>query len=666
MTAYPRGVLGVYLLGLAACLATAAPPAPPASAPAPPASVVVPAEVLADLGRAIDAFLNGQYDASEERFKALLADPAAADYRVAFRYYLGLIDLDRGLARSKEASDARGAGNAQAYAAKAGEARAYFEQALAQFEALTIEDPQGKVVSAALLLGIAQLARADPEVKQTALRLALHAEDTLNQYVQSAEGANDRYGYFYLAAARYRLADEYSVPPNRDRARFTDAVRRARESLTKARQLADADFERGTLDENGRGYFQTVLTYYDGLLDTLVPDYAAARERFSQVRTSQFVQEKSDLQKNADDILRKLETARFAPAAAQPVAVPGLGPLLFEGHVRMGQAFDSNVILLGKETILPRGFTRKDDYQFGLMAEFNLRRVFQKEELRFGESLEFGFGAATENLWQPNIPQFDINRYPGRAWVNFQLVPDLYLGVQYEYAYTQLGHRAFISSQRVTPVVSKVWRRAADQPAWGQTDLYFSTEDRDYFDRLADFRLNRDGTYQATGVRQTLNLWQARDLPWMQHDLQRASPLTQELFGNRWLNFYAGYEYRSERTVGTEFDNVAHSVLWGFDVPLPHRFGLEVGGEFAWADYLNPSLFDFGRRDRADFAQRYGCALVYTLVARGEQKDWRTLDIKLRGGVDLTFQNSNVTDRLGEHIYEYDRALYGIVLDVSF
>ena len=57
---------------------------------------------------------------------------------------------------------------------------------------------------------------------------------------------------------------------------------------------------------------------------------------------------------------------------------------------------------------------------------------------------------------------------------------------------------------------------------------------------------------------------------------------------------------------------------------------------------------------------------VYTIVARGENPTLRTLNVRLRTGVEMSFQNSNIWDRLGEDIYEYNRTVYGMRLEVDF
>src|SRR5206468_653280 len=83
--------------------------------------------------------------------------------------------------------------------------------------------------------------------------------------------------------------------------------------------------------------------------------------------------------------------------------------------------------------------------------------------------------------------EFDINQNVGRAYVNWEAIRDLYLGLEYDYSYTQLGHKPFISSNRATPVISKTWRGAPSETepqgeTRARTDIYYSYDDRNYLD----------------------------------------------------------------------------------------------------------------------------------------------------------------------------------------
>lgn len=666
MNTYPGGKCLVVIVVLAA-LAHLVSPVAAQDSPASQPATQPGAAGFVDLSRAIKAYLDEDRDTAAEIFKRLLVADPAAEYRVTCHYYLGLIALEHGLEHSSAAQAAVAQQAHDTAAQEADQAREQFLKAQADFaQVVSLADPSVEMVQAALLLGIAQLASDYPGAsKQVAVELAARAEETLRRYVTETEpGAMDRYGQFYLAVARYRLADAYRGQLARSR-EYVQNLKDAAENLTRALELAAAERDRGQLSPTEYDNFGIVITYYEGLLAILRRDNAVARSRFTEVteRTPG-----TDLAQNARTIIDKLDEVEIVnPLPIQlPVPAP-IGPWEIEGRIRIGNWYDTNVILLGKDTALPQGYDRKDDYRFELSADINISRYISKSEAPWvGESLTVGMGGGTSNGWQPNIPQFDVNRYPGRAYVNWQPVPDLYLGLQYEYSYTQLGHEPFISSQRVTPVISKTWRSADGKSTdLGHTDLYYSHDDRNYMDKLTDFRLNRDGVYQAAGVQHTFHFVQARDLPYMTayfdtHERER------QLFGEDWLKFYIGGEGRDERTVGTEFDLGGGSLVWGLDVPLPYRLAFGLDGEFTWLNYTEPSIFDYSRKKRVDFLQRYNFGIIYTFVARGENKNMRTLSVKLRTGIELTFQNSNIWDRLGEDIYEYNRAIYGAQLEIGF
>ena len=659
---------------LLACLLGASPLAAvaqdqPSTAPAVQGQPVPePNAALVDLNRAIKAYAEEDRQTASAIFERLLQADPTAEYRVTCHYYLGLIGLERGLDHSAAAQAARTQPTPEAAAAEATKAAEQFEQAQQHFEeVIKRADPTAEIVSAALLLGVAQLASDYEGAGARAFDLAKRAEATLDRYVgQTEEGARNRYGQFYLAVARYRLADEYRKQPGRSR-EYADSLSAAAESLERARELAEADLAAGRLTPAAHDDFCTVATYYGALLAILRRDNAGARTLFTDVSTRAAG---TDLAKNAEAIVNKLdEVETTSPMPIQlPVPKP-IGPLELEGRLRAGNWYDSNVILLGKDTARPRGYKQSADYQVGVTADFNLSRYIPKTEAPWvGESLTVGVGGGAAATWQPNISPFDVNRYPARTYVNWQPVRDLYLGLQYEYSYTQLGHKPFISSQRLTPVISKAWSTTGKDQArveLGRTDFYYTHDERNYLDRLADFRLNRDGVYQSLGVQHTFNLAQAKDLPYLR-DYFNSHEREARLFGERWLNCYLGFEYRDEQTVGTEFDARGNSLLWGLTVPLPYRLAFELNSEFTWMDYTGASIFDYERKERSDFMQRYDFGLTYTFVARGEDPNLRTLEVRLRTGVEMTFQNSNIWTRMGEDIYEYDRAVYGVQLEVDF
>ena len=651
-------------------------------------------EPLLKLNQALDAYVASEYDIASKAFEEILQDPAASEYQITCHYYLGLIALQRGVSASGAAQSAKVAATEaektkdaaelarqrELLQLKGEEALTYFNAAQDHLQVVvTPEDPALRVVDAALLLGIARLARdvgpeAEPgasaeareKISERAIALATHAVTTLSDYVKTDTGARDAYGYFYLGVAQYRLTDEYSR-----RGKFYDAVKRAenlnlaRANFEHAAELARAE----TGGETRRGvtpqYFDAVVTYYRALLDTVAgpQEYLAARTLFNDVKEM----DKGPVGRNAEDLSAQLDQvlAAYPPALRLPVPAP-IGPLEFDGRVRIGNWYDSDVILLGINTPLPRGYSRQDDYTFGLDTDFNISRYISKTEAPWVlESLTVGVGGSVANMWHPNITQFDVNRYAGRAYLNWQVIPDLYVGLQYEGSYTQLGHAPYLASQRLTPVISKIWRGTTGKET-GRTDLYYTLDNRSYQYELTDWRFNQTGVYQSAGLVQTFNLVPATELPYMTGYFASHPRERQFLGENDWLKFHIGGEGRDEPTVGTEWALAGGSLTCGMHVPLPYRFAFDVDGEFTWLPYYYASVFDYTRETQFVSLQRYNFGLTYTFVARGEYAAMPTLDVKLRTGVELTFQDSNVMDRLGGEIYSYNRGIYGAALEVGF
>lgn len=651
-----------------------------------------PDRVLIKLNAAIEAYL-ARPDEAEVLFQELLGDPAAAEYHVSCHYYLGLIALKRGLAASdraltseeefdrvstsletlppaeQESARQRLAELETELREQATMAQSEYERARDQLSrVVATEDQRAEVVSAALLLGIAQLAvRAPEHGPRTALELAQDAEETLRRYV-AGPGATDRYGWFYLAVTQYRLADEHDR--RNDAPALLANIRSARENLLRARDIARDEFEQ---DQATLAYFEAVTAYYDALLEILADDYSQARRRFADVLGSSSDRVRgSQLAKNAERIQNKLEEAEIQWPAPIELPVPApIGPFEFEARIITGFAYDTNVVLLGGDALLPFNLDDESDFQLTTGVDLDISRHFKKKELgALGESLTLGVGGGMQHLWNCEITEFDVNRYPARSWINWQPVRDVYLGLQYEYSYTQLGHDPFISSQRITPVLSKFWRGPAAEPGGygrelGRTVVYYTHDERNYLDILDDRRLNRDGQYTALGAQQQFNILQARELPYLV-SYYASHPREAELLGYEWLAFRLGYEYRDEDTVGSEFDMRGHTLVFGLDVPLPLRLSFNFGGEWSWDRYTSPSIFDYEGKKRRDFTQRYDFGFTYAIVARGENESMRTLDVKLRAGVETTFQDSNIWNRLGEDIYSYDRAVYGAQLEVRF
>ncbi len=674
---------------IVAMLATAACVEPLSAQP----SNAEPAEsTLLQLNRGIYLYLDRDLEGAREVFREIRTSDAESPLAVTSTYYLGLIALEEGLRNSTIATDAalnrdeaaakretavtqaalREANEEfaaqQRIASEAAEAASErFDEARQLFSEIYGRDVdrETQMVTAALLLGIAQLASDAGKPAREALLLSQQAEEVLLRYcTQTDIGATDRFGYFYLAVAQYRLVGLYRDVGQGGAGGA--ALANAERNLAKARELALADAEAGRIEEENGREFETVVVYYEALVSLLKRDFRDSAAKLSLV-VDRLPPNK--LRINAQAILERINVIETTSPNPLTLPVPEpIGPWEITGRLSIGNNYDTNVILLGRDTALPLAFQKNDDYQFMLEFDADVSRYWDELSSPIGgRSLIMGLGGGTTNFWQPEISEFDLNQYRGRAFVNWQAFTDLYLGVDYEYSYTQLGHEPFISSNRITPSVSYQWRRTPGNPdsrQVGRTDVYYVFDDRNYLEVLDERALDRDGTYQIIGLQHTFYIQQARDL-WNNYyagDGAAEAPY----FGDDWLRARLGYAYRDERTRGTEFDLRGHSILWGAYVPLPRRFGLELEGEFAWSDYSGGSIFDYEGKERFEFLHRYELGVLYWIKRRGEDPLLRTLEVMVRGGVELVIQDANIWNRLGEDIYEYTRAIYGVRLEVGF
>lgn len=629
------------------------PPSAPEAAPAQDAPTDAPAEppamtgdAVVDLNEGLRLFLTEDYAGA----RAILEDLRSRDpQNTACLYFLGLIYLEDGLGLAR--MQGRGA-----------EARAAFERARNMLEAVSrSEDASLIPVESAVDLGIAQLASDDPNKPSEETRtLSARAAETLERYVSETEiGKTDRYGHFFLGVARYRLS-----------ARRPGAeLERAASAFDEALRLAEVEQKAGELKPEDFAKFDNSILYYKALLDLssrrLKPGLDKLRLVSDRARETQ-----TQLAANADELIPSVEE-EMKRSVEPGITLPSpVGPLRFEGSLTIGNVYDSNVILLGRDTALPRGIVKKGDYRLGLEASFDVSRVMTRDrEGIVGESLTLGVGGTTFNFWQPSIGEFDINDYSGRAYVNWEPVRDLFVGLLYDYRYTMLGHDPFISSNRLTTVVTKQWRAPGDPDGdvRARSEAFYSYDYRDYKDVLSDVRFDRDGRYQSIGVNQSFALWKARDL-WPNYYSAKAPGGGARDFadGDRWAEVRIGYQYRDERTHGDEFDLYGHSLLAGAAIPLPWRLLFDFGLDLTWDNYTHPSLLDYERKERFDLIQTYRFGLTRTIIGRGEYAPMPSLDIKVRGNIDLQYQDSNIWNRLGEDVYEFNRFIYGITLQIRF
>ena len=327
---------------------------------------------------------------------------------------------------------------------------------------------------------------------------------------------------------------------------------------------------------------------------------------------------------------------------------------------------DTNVVLLGERTDLPRGISDPED--FGFSAGGAIEYTWD-----FAEGLTLGFQGRVAELWNADIHEFDQQTYGASVAIQYEVAPEgdvagpVYLALQYDFDYTLLGRDDFLESHAVTPSLRALWagRRA-------QADLFVSYQLRDYFEPLYDRRFDRDGNYFTIGV---LHQYQAIEMttlyeawgyqPW---GFPGDDALAQDdpNYPNRYLTTYIGLSYAWDATVGDEFDRKAAALWAGVGLPLPWGLQLDASARFDWEDYTQPSLIDFHRRTRRDFVQEYGLSLSRTFVlSAGEylNRYTPTMDrtlLTVSAFASWTEDDSNVVDRLGQAIFSYERTVFGL------
>ncbi len=340
--------------------------------------------------------------------------------------------------------------------------------------------------------------------------------------------------------------------------------------------------------------------------------------------------------------------------------------------VEMGAHRDTNVVLLGDRTDLPRGISDERDYGFTLGTAIDYT-------LTLSDRWTLGLQGRVTQLWHADVNEFDEQRYGGSVAFQYELKRQegdfgpVQLRLQYDYDYTLLGRAAFLESHRVIPNLRVFWanRRA-------ESNLSFRYEARDYREPLFDKRFDRDGNYFAFAANQSYKIldmaavyrekglepWGHRnDDYWIQEDPD---------YPARFLTPFIGFEYSWDSTQGDEFDLTAYALRGGVLVPLPWGIDMDASFDFEWQDYNHGSLVDFHRRPRRDFVQRYGVGLSRTFVLRGGEAINRfrpAMDrvlMTVRAHASFTDDDSNVLDRRGSAIFEYNRTIFGLSVAFAF
>lgn len=623
------------------------------------------AAVAIKLARAIESYALRDFPRATEQFEAVLQispqEPGAL-------WYLGLLKLDAGLEARRAAESAPDPG-ARAQLLDEGErafeqARDYLESLL-RLDSATPSVQQVRPIEAGLVLAIARLAENDEDRFR---QLTSQAISTLETYDQQTQG-KDYLAKFFLGIAHWRLGlyEERDLATQQAEkqlaAQYFDETERL---IGRVAPPTSAPSGEGAQHAIELTAIRLYVMYYRGIQALDAEDRARGIEMLRQVEEeAAAIPDLYQLRIDAGLLVQKAqETATGGPRPISFFSRP-FGPIEFRANLQLGMGYDSNAILLGDDTALPRRIVKQDDWFANTDSSFELTRRFTKTEDNFGlgESLTLGISGDMSHRWHPSIREFDLNQYRGRAFLAWEPVTDIFAYFEYLYSYTMLGHKPFISSNGGFVGLTKRWSDAARGSFGTRSDIYYGYEWRNYLDELFDFRLDRDGAYQLIGLRQSFDLWRADEL-WP--DYYANAPEREKNDARRFANVFFGYEFREERTQGKEFDLGGHSALAGIEVPLPWRLSAGYQVRLNWDNYSARSLFDFTGDERFDFRQVHGVVLTYIILGRGEKKDFESLEIRLRGFAELVFQDSNVTDARSQDVYSYDRGQYGLALQISF
>jgi hypothetical protein len=407
----------------------------------------------------------------------------------------------------------------------------------------------------------------------------------------------------------------------------------------------------------------------------------------------------------------KLDTGENYPDGADKSAGRGLIPQIAEKHIpaienalkgpgpaedlfinwESGFAYDSNVILLGHDTHLPANIGRKDDVRFGTGINLGYTLDLAKISPSLDRWTVGVLGRASSN-WHGDIHEFNEQNYGGSVALQYRMLDakpsgswmqgPLYASMQYDYDHFLLGNNGYLHLNRVSPQFTYY---SFDQHA--ASSFGFHYEDRSYSERLTSDKFRRDGNYFAFDASQSVDLVDMTALykqigwePWgLEYDptdptsYDPNNPKEDTTGYQRALRPYLGFEYGWDSTRGQEFDTNRFMLVSGLTVPLPYGVQFDFGGQWEWQDYYHRGdLVDYHRRSRDDLIQRYRFGFERSFVLVPGSRINRTtakmdrVVMSLRADVQFTDDDSNVEDRLGQDIFSYDRAIWGLSVSFQF
>lgn len=523
-------------------------------------------------------------------------------------------------------------------------------------------------------------------------------------------------GYFYLGVVQYRrslqprvVGKEYVTAVDPQRREAFEAARAIFQSLSDPQKLLgvlrpEADPERQRQTPAGRAYessgffllsgypYEAVARYYAatsnlylGLIAAIDPQYEtdpqarleAAQGYLNRARElDSFVLAEGQPPQSLTQGTIPLSCDKVEPQLVALTQVPAARPLNdLTISFGAGILYDTNVTLLGRNTSAPLDLDRKRDFR----AFTGLRLDYIADLNAFDPANEFlrrwqvRLQGRVSSTWNARIHTFNEQYYGGSANIRYELLgpgaveklDNVYMHVRYDYDQIMLGNDGFLVVHRVRPMLQVV--------AFGSvldSTVYFSYERRNYLEDLFDDRFNREGDYFGGGFDFRLDLgnWVDAERLWgAQRVWGRWGPREDDPAFRRPLQFLAGLEFTSNSTAGDEFDYSSAVLTAGVELPLPWGIDFLISGAWEWQDYWQPSRIDRQRRPREDFIQEYGFRAERKFYLTPYERDFENvrplrldrLVMTIYGDIRFTIDDSNVRDRLGQSVFEYNRIMYG-------
>lgn len=375
-------------------------------------------------------------------------------------------------------------------------------------------------------------------------------------------------------------------------------------------------------------------------------------------------------------VLRELRLATQAVARRKP-----LNDLTFT----FGAAaiWDTNVPLLGRNTEPPLGKSRKRDFRGA--STFRINYVADLDVFDPGNTALQKWQLLLEGrvspTWNVRVRDFNEQFYGGTFNLRYELIgadklpaiDAVYLNLRYDYDSFLLNNEGFLRINRLRPSAQVV---AFDDLL--NASLFFTYEDRNYLETLRDEHFDRDGNYFAWGAdaRFDLGRWVDAEKLWgAERVWGRWGPQPEDRDYERPLEAFIGLEFTTNSTQGSEFDYQSQILSGGVVFPFPYGVDFSYRTFFEWQDYRGHSSIDQKRRGRHDAIQEHSFRAERRFYLTDYDREYEFIRplrtdrvvMTLYGEMRFTIDDSNVRDRLGQSIFEYNRIVYsaGIRFDIN-